>query len=314
MFTIVLLSGCASKSNESKAGNYDVAYTTTAQTTSAGAYSKDMGLTESQSNLFSDDLDTNSALSNRKVILNAWVSLDVEDFNGAYTNIKTMIAPYGYVQETSIRKDKYYPSGSNEFIYITSGVIVIRVDADKFEQTMENLSGIGTIMDEKRGSDDITYNYVDTKARIVLLEDEKRRLEKYLTDETKDAQFIFQIQSRLTDVLYQIESYKGNIQKWDDMVSLSTITINMKETVPGEKPVKEYTYWDRLSKSFEKAVEFCGDILIFIISAIPVIVVLGTVTILIILIVRKLKKAGAKKTPVTTYMPDKKDERPINKD
>lgn len=295
LLIITMFSGCAGSKDEFLQNEGGYPSETNATTTTWN--SEKGGLGENDDKFV--DVDENIALNNRKVILNASVSMEVDDFDGAYTKIKAMIAPYGYVQETSISKDKHYPDNSVDYIYVSRGVIVIRVDAEKFEETMENLSGIGTVTDEKRGSDDITYQYTDTEARIRLLEDEKERLEKYLEDETKDADYIFKIQSRLTEILYQIENYKGTIQKWDDLVSLSTITVDMREKVPGQKPRKEYTYWDRLGDSFENALEFCGDVVIFLISAIPILLVLGALSVAVWVFIRMLMRKSYKNKDIS---------------
>lgn len=303
LLIVVLLAGCSSSKSEDNAvapSEKQITYATT-----TAAYKGEMGFGENVS--YDGDglgeLGDNLAFQNRKVILNARLTLEVEHFDTAYTQIKTMIAPYGYVQESSISKDKYYPEGSQEYIYITRGVVVIRVDSAKFEQTMENINGIGTVLDERRGSDDITYAYTDTEARIRLLEDEQSRLEEYLKDRTKDADFIFKIQSRLTDVLYQIENLKGTIQKWDDLIGLSTITIDMREKVPGQKPFKEYTYWDRFLQSFKQALDICGDIIIFIISAIPVILIVGALVVIVIVVIRLIRR-------IPLISKGKKDQKP----
>lgn len=308
LLIVVLLGACASKSND-MAGEAEAPSMTYATTTMAnkGSYGLDETKAEYNDQDGLGNLGGNIALSNRKVILNANLSMEVDYFDEAYAKIKTMIAPYGYVQETSISKDKYYPEGSQEFIYVTRGVIVIRIDSEKFEQTMENISGIGTILDENRGSDDITYQYTDTEARIRLLEDEKGRLEKYLKDDSKDADFVFRVQSRLTDVLYQIENLKGNIQKWDDLISLSTITINMREKIPGQKPIKEYTYWDKFVKSFKTALRFCGDIIIFILSAVPVILILGALVVIVLFAIKGLRRIPGKKQEKIVQKPHQTD-------
>ncbi len=305
LLVVVMLGGCASSKSEDNSVSPSAPEYTYATTTTAGSYKGEFGFGENES--YDQDglgeLGENISLQNRKVILNARLSLEVEHFDTAYTQIKTMIAPYGYVQDSSISKDKYYPEGSQEYIYVTRGVVVIRVDSDKFEQTMENITGIGTVLDEKRGSDDITYAYTDTQARIRLLEDEQSRLEEYLKDKTKDADFIFKVQSRLTEVLYQIENLKGTIQKWDDLVGLSTITIDMKESIPGQKPVKEYTYWDRFVKSFNRALQICGDIIIFIISAIPVILIIGALVVIVLFAIRLMLRIPVKTKEKTDQKP-----------
>lgn len=298
LLVVMMLGGCASSKSEDGLTAPSEPQYTYATTTTAGSWNKgDFGLADNDAYEKEGlgELGENIALQNRKVILNARLSLEVEHFDTAYTQIKTMIAPFGYVQDSSISKDKYYPEGSQEYIYITRGVVVVRVDSGKFEQIMDNITGIGTVLDEKRGSDDITYAYTDTQARIRLLEDEQSRLEEYLKDKTKDADFIFKVQSRLTEVLYQIENLKGTIQKWDDLVGLSTITIEMKELVPGQKPVKEYTYWDRFVKSFNRALQVCGDIIIFIISAIPVVLIIGALMVIVLFAIRLVLRIPVKK-------------------
>ncbi len=233
----------------------------------------------------------NAILNQRKIIRNADVSLEVDDFDGAYARIKTKIAAFGFIQESSIKKDKVYIDSKEKLI--TKGTIIIRVDKDRFDSVLGDLKGLGTLLFENIKSDDVTDKFFDTESRLRLLRYEESRLEEYLKKIT-DPDIIFKTESRLTDIRHEIESLTGTLKKWSDLVELSTITINMTEKTPDSKPAKEKSYWgklaDRFSSSFKGVITFCSELLIVLVTVLPVLVFLGIILFAVILFYKKVLK------------------------
>jgi predicted PurR-regulated permease PerM len=97
---------------------------------------------------------------------------------------------------------------------------------------------------------------------------------------------------RMTELQTEIERLTGTLNKWTDLVELSTIYIQMTEKYPDEMTKTKNTYWDRLKESLGNSltgiVEALGDVLIFIIEAIPTLVVLGLFGLFGYWIVRKI--------------------------
>lgn len=235
----------------------------------------------------------NPILSQRKIIRNANVTVEVDNFEFAYSKIKSMISAFGFVQESNIKKEKIYVN--NEEKLITKGVVVIRVDKDKFESVLTDVKGLGLLLDENIRSDDVTDKFMDTESTLRQLKYEQSRLEQLLL-KTADTDSIFKIEARLTQIRQDIEKLTGTLQKWADLVDLSTITINMSEKRPvaAKVEIKEKTYWDKLSSSFASSmkgvISFCGDLLIFIVQALPVLVFLSIVAFFAFFIYRKFIK------------------------
>lgn len=321
IFTISIFSGCASKtaavsdvsrsSSSAVAGqkekNAPAANSTgskenVVQMTSKDQYGNFLADVNVKALTSSGATDSNNTASNailaqRKVIRNANISLEVDDFNIAYGQIKSIIGAFGYIQESNIKKDKIYVNSQQKLI--TKGVIVIRVDKDRFDSVLSDVQGLGTLMDQSIKGDDVTDQFIDTESMLRLLKYEESRLEEYLYKLT-DPDTIFKTQSRLTEIRQQIEKLTGNLKKWTDLVELSTITINITEKGPGSIQSKEPGYFEKLlngfSNSFKGIISFLGAVLIFIAQALPVLVLIAIIAVLALWVYRRyIKKYVDKK-------------------
>jgi len=267
----------ANKSSNAEAGAVDIS-------------SEANGITTTTSTSSENALN-NAILSQRKIIRNAFVSIEVESFDSAYSRIKSMISAYGFVQESNIKRDKVRVAEGEKSI--TRGTIIIRVDKDRFDSVLGDLKGLGTLVNESIKSDDVTDKFFDTESRLRLIRYEETRLEEYLK-KTSDPDTIFKIESRLTDIRHEIESLTGNLNKMKDLVELSTITIEMSEKYPESKPQKEATYWEKLKDSFAESIEgvvdFFSELLLVIVQLIPALVVLAVILFAIIMFYKKVLK------------------------
>lgn len=274
-----------------RAGNADAKTKTTIKESDNGAKqeSKAAGaLTDSGT---ANQTLSNAIINQRKIIRNADISIEVDDFDDAYGRIKTLIAAFGFVQESSIKKDKVYVDSKEKLI--TKGKIIIRVDKDRFDSVLGDLKGLGTLLFENIKSDDVTDKFFDTESRLRLLKYEESRLLEYLKKIT-DPDTIFKTESRLTEIRHEIESLTGTLKKWTDLVELSTITIDMTEKIPGQISPKENSYWgklaDKFSGSFKGVISFISEILIVLAALLPVLVFLGFIAAVLVIINKKVLK------------------------
>lgn len=243
----------------------------------------------------------NSVLNQRKIIRNANISVEVDNFDAAYGKIEYIISNVGYVQESKISKAKHYVDSKE--ILVTNGVIIIRVDADKFGSVLKDIKGLGLLTDENIKTDDVTEKFFDVESRLRLLRYEESRLEEYLK-KIEDPDTIFKTESRLTDIRHEIEQLTGTLNKLSDLVELSTITINMNEKLPisTSTPVTP-SYSSKLKDNFFGSligvIEFLGNLLIFIVAAFPVLILLGIILFALYFIYKKLIKIKANKIDKT---------------
>ncbi len=236
-------------------------------------------------------------LAQRKIIRNANVTVEVEDFDMSYGKLKSFLSGIGYIQESNIKKVKEYVDSKE--VLVTKGVIVIRIDKGRFDFVLEGIKGLGLILDENIGSEDVTEKFFDTQSRLRLLKYEETRLEQYLK-KISDPDIIFKTESRLTEIRYEIEGLTGTLQKLSELVELSTITINMNEKSPTPPPVKEKekTYLEKLGQnfidSFKGVIEFCGGFLILLVQILPGLILMLIIALAAFLVYRKFFKGRRK--------------------
>ena len=239
----------------------------------------------------------NAILNERKMIRSANVTVEVENFDEAYGKLNTFILGIGFIQETNINTEKVYVDNKQKLV--KRGSIVIRVDKNKFDKVLNSIKGIGDVYSWNISGQDVTDKFIDTESRIRLLKLEEGRLEEYLKKLT-DLDQIFKTQSRLTDITQEIEGLSGNLKKMSDLVELSTITINMNEKAPGQvEQIIPKTYGQRLlanlMDSMKGVLNFCGELVIILVAALPVLILLGLFIIIILFIYKRIpkkKKAG----------------------
>ena len=240
---------------------------------------------------------SNAILNERKMIRSANVTVEVENFDEAYGKLNTFILGIGFIQETNINTEKVYVDNKQKLV--KRGSIVLRVDSSKFDKVLNSIKGIGDVYNWNINGQDVTDKFIDIESRLRLLKLEEGRLEEYLKKLT-DLDQIFKTESRLTEITQEIESLTGNLKKMSDLVELSTITINMNEKIPGKvEQVKPATYGQRLlanlMDSLKGVLNFCGELVIILVAALPVLILLGLFIIIILFIYKRIpkrKKAG----------------------
>ena len=127
---------------------------------------------------------------------------------------------------------------------------------------------------------------------MTALETEKASLEKLLAA-AETLEDIIKIQDRLTDVIYEIESYQSQLRTYDNLIDFTTITIYISE-VEKVSVVEEQTVWQEIGTKLSNNFSDIGDgavaIFVFLVSNIPYLVILGVVAGVAIMIGKKIKK------------------------
>jgi flagellar basal body-associated protein FliL len=293
--TALLLAGCGSATMEE---SVDKSYRQDSGEASTDYYGLSDSAPEPAAEPMANELEYSSDdggyyEEGRKAIKTADAQIEVINFQKAYDAIKAMIGNDGYIEETNIWKTPSYHNG--EQIMLTNGSIRIRIKQEKFTSFTEGLSTIGTVLSSRALTDDISDRYYDTEARLELLRDEKERLEQYAED-IDDPEIFFQTQSRITQVIYEMESLQGTLKKWDSRVEFSTVSITISEKHPDEDPAvsKPKGFFEKIWDNMKGSVGFLGDVVVFLFGILPVLLVIaGVVTVLVIIV----KKTAGKKAP-----------------
>lgn len=193
----------------------------TASSAAAGDASADNGWAEAAMDAAdtAGGADFSAVRRNAKLILNADLSLETQDFEKSAADIEKMTAEAGGYIESS---GTYGDTGSRSANY------TLRVPQEKFEQFYAQLGENMHVVSRSRSSEDVTEQYTDIETRLATLQTKHERLLSLLekADKMED---IIALENALADCEYEIDSLTGSKRHYDDLVGFSTFYINLRE-------------------------------------------------------------------------------------
>jgi len=243
---------------------------------------------------------------NRKWIITVHMSAETEDLDTMTTALDEHIKSLeGYVEDQHVYNGSAYASRRYR-----SANLTIRIPAENVDKFTEEVSGIANVISQEKNLEDITLNYVSTESRMTALQTEEARLLELMA-QAETMSDLLEIEARLTDVRYELESVTSRLRTYDNQINYATIYLDISE-VQEYTPVEDPTLWERLSGGFtdslENLWESLQDLLVFLVIAFPFLLVYGGIALVIFLVVRSIvkKKPKEKKKPWKT--PEKNDE------
>ncbi len=323
---LAIFSGCASSSGTAvapgEAGLYDrndnASPSVTASTTAPSAES-DMkgsedggtGITGIGSGYIPD--------ATKKIIRNANVSMESKEFDVTIKAVESLVnESQGYVENSSMSESGGgYRGEDGQYVRYRYASYTLRVPKEQYDNFLTKASEAGNVVSLETYISDITSKYVDTEARLKALRTQEETLLGMMSKATLVEDMIT-IESKLTEVRYEIESLTATLRIWQNDVDYSTIQLSVSEVsrLTPQTPVVR-TFWQRVSDSFTSSIESIADgsreFAIWLAGALPVLVILAAVALIIIVIVRRgikrrrLREAGAPFEPILPQEP-KKDE------
>ena len=216
--------GSTSRSTYSAAVSNDTAALSSQDAGDYEYYSAESAAPGEGSSFSSDDLtssmlDPSTVESSRKIVYNASVRMETTDYDTTRAALQEAVtAANGYLESTDQGGSK--DSGSR-YTYYTA-----RIPAENYRSFLTAAGEAGNVTSLNESAQDITAEYVDETTADLL-----------------------EIESQLSDVQYQLESYTGQMRLMDNQVRYSTVDISLQEvrvltptaTTFGEKFVEAVT-------------------------------------------------------------------------
>ena len=212
-----------------------------------------------------------------KIIYSADATLETTDFDATVNGVLALVEENGgWVESSSVNGANYY-SISRGNSYNRSAYYVLRIPGDKFQTLMNSLSTLGNVPYTHVYTENVTAQYYDTQARLTAYEAQEQRLVEMM-DKANTVEEIVIIEDKLTELRYRIDSLQTSLNNWDRRVNYSTLSLSVEE-------VREYTpdegkisYGQQLWQAFTDAIEGVGEFfknaLVFIVSALPALVII----------------------------------------
>ncbi len=291
-----LLAGCGGASKSTQA--FDAAAAAPAEAANGAYY--DMESAKSEDGGLTGDTDSTVLPEGRKWIITVNMSAETEDLDALMEALNGKISGLGgYVED----QDSYNGSMYSSRRY-RSASLTVRIPAERVDEFTEEMSGIANVVSTNLSREDITLSYVATESRVKALQTEEARLLE-LMEQAETMADLLEIESRLTDVRYELENRASQLRLYDNQVDYATIYLSIDE-VQEYTPVEEPTVWERISGGFVSSVKGVGngllDLLVWVLAKSPYLVILGGVTVGVVVLIKKHKarkaaKKAAKQNP-----------------
>lgn len=295
---ILILTGCSSNmSTKDSASNQqgmteqisDVNEVTTETAESDGGenISSENNLTSSN-----ETAATKVSANNQKLIKDVSLQAETKTFDELLDCINQTIEKLDGYTETSEITGSSYEYENNRYANLK-----VRIPSNKLNQFVLVVKDNANITNKSESTTDVTLKYVDMESHVSALRTEQESLLTILEAATK-LDDIIKVQSQLTQVRYEIESYESQLRTYDNLVSYSTITLEINE-VSRETKVETKSFLEniksRLSDNLYKIGQGFQGFIIWFISSVPYFLIWACILVPCFLILRKLYKKFLKK-------------------
>ena len=155
-----------------------------------------------------------------KIIYTANLSLESKDYDTARAALDAALNDAGGYLESS---SEYSDVGSSRSVNLT-----FRVPEENYQSFLDAVAQAGNVTYKSQQADDVTTQYMDVETRLANLEAQRTRLQE-LQAQADNLSDLLQIETSLTDVQSQIESWQSQLDWYSNQVQQCTVYVNLNE-------------------------------------------------------------------------------------
>jgi hypothetical protein len=175
---------------------------------------------------FGDTVSSTRGDGTSDVVRYGNLSLEVKNADDALARVTTIVESAGGYISSSSR------SGEGDNLYLSA---TLRVPAADFSAVMASLRGEGEVLSEDIGSYEVTMQVLDLEARLENLRASEDAFLKLL-DRAQTVADVVAVQSELSRIQGDIESYEAQLSGVKDQVEMASINVSLSLPV---SPVAE---------------------------------------------------------------------------
>lgn len=177
---------------------------------------------------------------------------------------------------------------------IGDATMVVRIPFEKLDSFVEQVDQHGNIIKRSENTQDVTLKYSDIESRKKTLSMEQDRLWELLA-KAESMESVIVLESRLSEICYQLESMESQLRTYDNQVDYSTVHLEIKEIlIFTPTPIPTDSVATRIQKGFNRNLKQIEnnavDFIVWLISSLPIMLVYAVFTGIFVIIVRVLVK------------------------
>ncbi len=254
----------------------------------ATAYGADQGTgTAARSRMAEDDAgDPLAAAAEKKIIRTASMTITTQTFEDSLNALKASCeGKGGWIESLSENVNSY--SG------LRTAYLTLRIPQSMLDDYLAGTESLGRTTSRSESSQDVTASYQDTRTRLNTQLALMDRLQALIT-ESADLSDLLALENQIADTQYQIDTLQSSLNATDRKVDYSTVSITLKEEKTAPLTETTVSFGERVVSAiqvgWECLVNFLGDMAVFLVAALPFILIVVIVVIIIKLIKRRNSK------------------------
>lgn len=200
-----------------------------------------------------DSTVSESGQTSQKLIKRVSMEAETEDLQTLLPQVTGKVAELGgYIESQQLSNGSIHASYRRQSVSMTA-----RIPADRLGEFVSQLEGLAHVVHYSESTEDVTLKYVDTESRVKALEVEQERL-LALLEKAESLKDLLEIEDRLTDVRYELESYASQLRALDNKIDYATVSLNIVQ-VEVYTEVEPLTVWQRISGGFSSNLKDIGE-------------------------------------------------------
>lgn len=245
------------------------------------------GLTNSSS----ISLEKAKAIQNQdKIIRSFYLDVETQSFDSLITKLDSEIKRLeGYVETSKISGKSIYDERGARYASITA-----RVPKSHVDEFVNTVGESANVINKQETTENISLAYADIESRKKALEIEQERLFALL-EKTESLENIVTLESRLSDIRYELQNYETTLLTYDNKVEYSTVTLSIQE-VEKLTPALEIkqSVGTRIQNGFSntmyKLSEGFQNFIVWLVVNLPYLIIWAVIILIIIVITRRVMK------------------------
>lgn len=231
--------------------------------------------------------------TDRKLIKRVYMDVETEDLDETLAKLNSRINTVGGY----IESQEQYNGSSYSSYRSRSATMVIRVPAENLEEFIGEVEGISNVTTFRQSQDDVTLSYVATESRMNALKAEEERLLE-LMSQAETMYDLLEVEDRLTDVRYELESVTSQLRVLSNQVSYATVNLDIDQ-VTVYTPTAKQTVWERIGSGFKENLgdiaEDLEDFFVWFVVYIPQLVIFAVIVFVIVVVSKRSAKKKREK-------------------
>lgn len=228
------------------------------------------------------------AQTNQKLIRRVHISAETEDLETLLGSLTAQVrALDGYIENQELYNGSAYSSYRHR-----SANLTIRIPAAKLDAFIGEVHSVSNVVSYNESQEDVTLTYVSTESRIKALETEQERLLELLS-QAENMSDLLEIESRLTDVRYELENVTSQLRVLANKVDYATVDLYIDQ-VKVYTEVEEQTVWQRIGSGFKQNLsdlgEWLTDFFVWLVTYSPQLVIFALIAVVAIRLLRRRNK------------------------